>query len=970
MLLSCPDKYLLTKLRGVSATFFQVFGLHPVTDRRPTAWLSFSEVAYGLRAMASEVPTNASVAAEVAHLFRTKRVSEIRAIESQVRADAEEKSEALRELLGTRYKDLLSAADEVLTVRDASAVTVRDALRGLARSATELRGRFLDKSAPGVAAAVAGSEDLERRKNVHLVGSKLKHIVDSPEVLYACLESGSVYDAAVRYALAARNYHELCRTSGMEGVASRFAERRWNQVQVFRTQILAAAEAKLVVPGLGPKDYAHVFAALVILAGETRDINGILTGMLASRSVWVNDQLAGKDVAVPALASRIAKIVRETLTCISAMFNSRDSLLQSLLRPVNDAAANDVAALCSGSDLHTACLSWIEDLKRWLDEHGRNLLAAAETSRVLADTLRAIEDALSGDLWPEVCEVALEQPASFVFDVFKPFISERANVVASESVRRAADAVIDDIENAWASVGSGSHAGKAIWASVTTQAVRWGGAASAFQNSSSSDTSKPFPDNASQSVSREEEDVSKSLSRTGLSEDVIRSLEAALYAAVTDVTILTQRIPSVSESFHASVCTELPRVVDTLRSRLDKLTADASNDPDGLGIEQALFVARTSTALVVADNICSAYTFGDSSTSGDDDSNASSQSKQSAFSRFCASAENVASSAYVVWAQRLCLQLEGQLRADLTSGATLEVTTGWARVDTNVAGVDSGGGLSPKTSSSENGALRFPTAASVAAVRFAIGACRAANRAGGFALPPQAVRSLTDEMQGAVGRAYTDARAFYADRQLTPSAKDSSAVSHGQRNGGESEVAFTQMLFDVRFLCALLTGSLPSEAPASNCIHAIEQRLQSAIDPIDLAASRKLMQEAVSTYTARTTVLYGTLTRSTRGRSASLRKPHLSSGGSTSSNLVTLARTVPRFTYLPAPMPSTYSSAAGGAASLSAKAALDLLRNEAASAIATNRKQDSDISVAGYASKVSESVGRIGSSFFGAFTRG
>ena len=215
-----------------------------------------------------------NVASEVTHLFRTKRVSEIRAYEKQIRQEAHEKSDSLRDLLGTRYKDLLKAADEISTIHEASTKHVRDALRDMATEAAHLRDVFQRQASQHIP---NGDADQDRRRNVHEICEKLKHIVDSPEVLYACLEEEQIYEAAMRYGLAARNYREVKNSSGLEGAANRFAERRWKQVSVFKKQILSAAEKQLVTPGLSSDVYSKVVASLILLADD-RDIIAILDG--------------------------------------------------------------------------------------------------------------------------------------------------------------------------------------------------------------------------------------------------------------------------------------------------------------------------------------------------------------------------------------------------------------------------------------------------------------------------------------------------------------------------------------------------------------------------------------------------------------------------------------------------------------------------------------------------------------------
>lgn len=896
-------------------------------------------------------------------LFRTKRVSEIRSIESKIREEAEEKSEALRELLGTRYRDLLQAADEMAIIRDASSTSVRDALRDMAKSASQLREHFLKKGGQDATCPAPVTDDLDRRKKVHVIGSKLKHIVDSPEVLYAHLESGDVYEAAVRYSLASCNYMELHNTPGLEGVANRFAEHRWKQVQVFKDQILSAAEKKLVTPGLDSSVYSSVLSSLLILSGKDRDILVVLDGLLASRTGWIDDENSGTTDSVSTRLRKLAAIVRDTISCMASMFwSGDDSGVEGLLRDVDTDAADEVKRMRASGALKNSCVSWIDSVKGWLEEHGKDILVAADTSRILADTLRAIDEVFSEDKWADDCQAVLEKPPKFVFDIFTPFISERAAAVASESVQRAVDKVLSDIGGVWVDVGIGSHAGKLIWSAISNQAVGW-------KNDSIEDGQEPAA--RISSATNEENEVARTLACIGKVSSVIDVFESSLSESLSDIAILTQRVPSVSNAFDASVRSALPRILEGLRTHLESIPVTFSDDPaskeqscDHL-IEKALFVARMATALGATKCVRSAYCFYGSVTKGvdkphvvDDDAVANS----SGLREFYQTASSLSSAGYKTWANRLCLRLKEQLQTELTSEGVLNVTTGWASTGHSDAG--------SKIRESENsGDLRYPTTASTAAMKFVLRACKFANRAGGFALPQAAIEYLREEMSYAAVYAYRKAFGFYCDDLRSDGVMgERLKFSENER----TDNAFMQMLFDVLVLQQLLddpmTGNVSTNSKQS--LKIVEQQLHATIDPIDLASCRKALYESVNGYSSRTCILFGTITRNGSGRSSYLKRPLTSSTQLASSNLVSLSRTVPRFTYLPAPMPSTYSSAGGGTAGLSAKAALGALRSEATAANGSGyRKREADTSVAGYASKVSESVGRFGRGFFESLSR-
>lgn len=903
-----------------------------------------------------------SVASEVSMLFRTKRVSEIRGIEQKIRDEAEDKSDSLRELLGTRYKDLLRAADEITVIRDASSKSVCEALREMAKSSTRLREHFSEKSGRDANSPAPITDDLERRKKVHIIGSRLKHIVDSPEVLYAHLEAGDVYEAAVRYFLASRNYQELRSTQGLEGVANRFAERRWEQVQVFKVQVLAAAEKKLVTPGSEPNVYAKALASLVILSGDDRDIAATAEGMLASRLGWIDDQNRSSAHSVQVKMRGVASIVSESISCMSKMFWDIDSGVETLLRIVDVVAANEVKELRETGTLKSICSSWIGSVEDWLKEHSEGILASADTSRVLADTLHVIDDVFEDDDWSAHCKSTLGCPPKVVLDIFTHFISKRAAAVASESVQKSVDEVLSDVDRVWTDIDSGSHMGKLLWSTISSQALKW--------NAKSEEEDAALTTEAKQ-IDCNEDDIIRNSVRDGPVSTVLDVFESKLSEALRDGTNLTRRIPSVSQAFGNSVRQSLPRVLDGLRGHLESIPMTFSDDPASTDpscehiMEKALFIARIAAALGGAEFVRSAYSFRDSIADAYPHSAPTANALSDAISHgkslevFRHMAFDLSDEGYKTWANRLCSRLKDQLYEDLVNEEALLVKTGWASVSESI---DDEEGRESK----HLGHMQYPTSASTAASKLVLRACRFANRAGGFALPERAIYFLRDEMSSAVNYSYGKAFKFYSENC------GGERNHFSSRESDEPETAIIQMLFDIFVLEKLLYEPAVEQVSRSlkSGLKGIEQQLQAAIDPINFTSCKRAMYASVDAYFARTSVMFGTITRSGVGKPSNLKRPLTMSTQSASSNLVPMSRTVQRFTYLPAPMPSTYTTAGVGTAGLSAKAALGALRSEAAAANgSTFSKREVESSVAEYASKVSESVGRFGRGFFESWTR-
>lgn len=889
------------------------------------------------------VLTTGSVPSQVTHLFRTKRVSEIRAYEAQIRTDAEHKSTALRHLLGTRYKDLLNAADQMISMKDASVVQVRDALVRFNASANALRDRFLEKGHDNKHAETV-NDDLERRRSVHVVGSKLKHIVDSPEVLYANLESGHIYEAAVRYSLAHHNYQQVMNTTGLEGVANRFAELRWKQVRVFNDQILEAAEKRLQAAGHTFHEYARVFVSLILLT-DNCDVLSILDGMLASRTdlMW-NEQQASQHAEVPMQMKRVAVLVRETVSCVAHMFWSDDGVV-SLLRGVNDEAIGKVSELKNNGTLTLACTDWTQSVRGWLEERGSSILAKADTSRQLADTLLAIDDAFDYDEWEADCLNALQQSPQFVFDIFKPFIKDRAGVVACDCIQRTVNKVIEDIDGAWSDIALNTHAGRRIWTAVSGQSVGSSIIAEHYNNMEDASTN-------SENVA-----IAHLLSSNGQVSGVMGAFDTSLKAATEDVQILTKRIPAVTKDFLASVRSQLPRVFRTLKEKLQVIPVD-SNDQEKKEISsdyhlaRALFVAWLSTAFGNANCVRTAFFFSQPDTSTNDDFDA--------YSEFQKTSKSLSAAAYGTWAKRLLWDLKGRLFSDLSESSKLNVRMGWSANKSTE---------SPSKRDQENDEPQYPTTASTPMTNFLLNVCNAANKAGGFALPFEAIDHLRKEIVATVITTYKKA--------LVSGAKGDGCFD--ERSSPRSESAelpntvSMQILFDIQviqklFICPSTTD--PSWECYQSDLRDLESAMQAMVDPNKLRSCRDSQTAAVSSYAARTSVLLGLIGRNNNSDEMDSKNTRITTSRNASSNLVSLAQTVPRFTYLPAPMPSTYSISLT-VPTLNTKATTGLLRTQGTSSTSTSaiRKKDQESSVAEYASKVTESVGRFGRGFFESFTR-
>ena len=826
-----------------------------------------------------------TVGAEVHALFRTKRVSEVRQVESQIRSEAEDKAEALRDLLGTRYKDLLKAADRVVAVRNASKDRVTDALTRLAKDSASLRQHFNDNSAD-TSAGAAHSDDVTRRRREQAVAAKLKHIVDSTEELYAHLEHGRLYDAAARLAAAQRNYIALEQHGGH---VARFAGAQWRGVAAFRPQIYNAANAELVTDGKLVDEYAKVVAALIVApVDESLRTSDVLRRFLSARATAIRRELTASTGAMDARMREVAMLVKSTVAAVAQMMHSENGMVHELIRAVDEKAAEVVSEDVSGTKLHDVCVPWLDDVRQILESDGRMLLDGVNTTRELATALMDVDDILVDEEWAEPCSTALGVDPRAVFAVFAPVISERANVVSKESVENVAESVDKSLQEEWTNIKTGADAGKNVWSAVTEQSL--------YQVESAKIEGRP-----------DARSMTELLSASGPASRVQETLVKTTITALSDAKYICERVPSVSNTFNHAVIETAPRIVDGLAKRNETLTKSANDkltdEESEQCAERALLVARIASMLLSSKDMEQAFHF-ERVMKHD----LAKQSKSNEYEQFCERLEEVAEKAYSIWAKQICAGLTHELRATLDAVVESFVT-------------------------SEEEDVRQPKTASVAAAGFAISACKAAGRAGGAALPRRATTALTAEMCRVLVAVYG------------PLSERGSAIS---------DSALLQASFDLRWLCAVFANG--------DALRAVRAQIESAIDPIELAHCKRDIADDVDSFQTRTATLLGALGG---GRPTDAVVP-----SGEAANTIAMAQPVARFTYLPAPMPSTYSLGSG----LSARAAVELLKEETraktpstSTAAASAKKQDLDSAVADYATKVTDTMGRLGSRFLGSF---
>lgn len=910
-----------------------------------------------------------SVATEVGHLFRTKRVQEIRAIESTIRADAEDRSGNLRTLLGTRYRDLLAASDAVAAAHSTSRDAVHDALSGVARDANVLRADFLHEKTSDRGVRT------EERQGVSVVGGRLLCIVDGPEVLYACLESGRVFEGATRFRAAERAFRAL-----EGGVVNAFVKGRWERVEVFRGQILQAARARMGVKGVGVEDVAGCFVTEIVLGGRRAD--EVLERLLGGRKEWVEGILrratgvrGGEEGSAKDVCTGLAMVVRDTVVCCQQLFFRESPLVDKMYAGLGEeeyenGSGSGLVELRESGGVVKMVSAWIAGVEERLRELGAHFVESGNSARELSEALDTVQSIFDHEDWAGGCgnlELSTDRGVRMV----ESAVADRAKVLAELCVRESAESAIKDIDAAVSDVLAGHNAGEELWGNVLSKAV----------HSSIGSSTMGYALAASGEGGKVE------IVQTGATLLIAKKLEGKVGVSMKDAGFLVDRIPDVGTELRSAVGKHFPSlatcllekamlIVEEARVHADKVRKGGSDSVGGVDsitadllrvdsdaaksqakcVERALFVARTATAIACSERVGTAFTYclgeGTSpltlSTSAPS-SNALAASPE--LTAFHAKLMDAASRAYEAWAEGHCIVFESQLRCDLESVQVLEVRCAWNKPRKPQSGDADGATAS---AASEEDSPPCPTAPSSGTLRFVMSGCDAANRGGGLALPPKAVDALTWSMRSLVAEVFRDCVESYNCHRKE-------AAKTGLKR---PENVFLQLLFDLRFLSLVLSDraakSKSGPTKAGTPFAAVIDDVTQEIDPINLSSMSKVIDEAVESYFARSGVLLGTLTRSAGKSAIAVRRTMTGTSIFSTANVLAVAPPAPRFSYLPAPMPSTYTARSGLTAGLGANAAMDIMRTETAS---SELKRDAESSVVDYASQLTKNVGRFGRGF-------
>ncbi|KAL0709587.1 hypothetical protein Bca4012_016565 [Brassica carinata] len=410
-------------------------------------------------------------------LLRSKPMSEIRTVESATRKNIEDKKEELRQLVGTRYRDLIDSADSIVHMKSlcesisANISSIHGNIRSLSSSSSESKTPALASSNPF-------------RVNVYGIACRVKYLVDTPENIWGCLDESMFLEAAGRYTRAQHVQQRLVKLEEVDQskLLANFPllEHQWQIVEGFKAQISQRSHERLLDPGLGLGAYVDALTAIAIV--DELDPKEVLELFLDSRKTWVLQKLnacsGGGDVVVSVFCDvlsvvqvtvgQVGELFLQALTDMPLFYKTilstppASQLFGGIPNPEEEVALwksfrdnlESVMVIFDKVDISKACLAWLRECGGQIvgKVSGKHLIEAIVTGAELGSAEKLIretmdsKDVLSGSLdwlksvfgseielpWNRIRELVLADDLNLWDEIFeKAFVERMKSVIDS-----------------------------------------------------------------------------------------------------------------------------------------------------------------------------------------------------------------------------------------------------------------------------------------------------------------------------------------------------------------------------------------------------------------------------------------------------------------------------------------------------------------------------------------------------------
>ncbi|KAK1556241.1 hypothetical protein Q3G72_001184 [Acer saccharum] len=242
-------------------------------------------------------------------LFRTKPISEIRNVELNTRKQIQEKQEDLRQLVGTRYRDLIDSADSI--------VLMKSSCDSISSNISSIHSHILSLSAETPKLVNTNPNRLK----IYGIACRVKYLVDTPENIWGCLDESMFLDSAARYVRAKHvQYILLDVNKDIDHLNFPLLQHQCQIVDSFKAQISQRSRERLLDKGLGIHAYADALAAVAVI--DELEPKQVLALFLETRKAWILQTLGGNVASsdVVFVFCEVLRIIQITVAQVGELF--------------------------------------------------------------------------------------------------------------------------------------------------------------------------------------------------------------------------------------------------------------------------------------------------------------------------------------------------------------------------------------------------------------------------------------------------------------------------------------------------------------------------------------------------------------------------------------------------------------------------------------------------------------------------
>ncbi|KAL5843078.1 hypothetical protein ACOSQ3_013681 [Xanthoceras sorbifolium] len=242
-------------------------------------------------------------------LFRTKPISEIRNVELTTRKQIQEKQEELRQLVGTRYRDLIDSADSI--------VLMKSSCDSISSNISSIHSHILSLSAETPKLVNPNPNRLK----IYGIACRVKYLVDTPENIWGCLDESMFFDSAARYVRAKHVQHILLDVNkDIDHLNFPLLQHQCQIVESFKAQISQRSRERLLDKGLGIHAYADALAAVAVI--DELEPKQVLALFLETRKAWILQTLSGNVASSDAIFvfCEVLRIIQISVAQVGELF--------------------------------------------------------------------------------------------------------------------------------------------------------------------------------------------------------------------------------------------------------------------------------------------------------------------------------------------------------------------------------------------------------------------------------------------------------------------------------------------------------------------------------------------------------------------------------------------------------------------------------------------------------------------------